>query len=33
MPRFRGFLVIYDFDVAKNEIRLVALGNRREIYR
>ena len=36
-PEFRlrvgDYRVIYDFDLAKNEVRLITLGNRREIYR
>ena len=36
-PEFRlrvgDYRVIYDFDAAKNEIHLITLGNRREIYR
>ncbi len=31
--RVGDYRVIYDFDAAKNEIYLITLGNRREIYR
>jgi mRNA interferase RelE/StbE len=31
--RVGDYRVIYDFNVAKNEISLVTLGNRREVYR
>ena len=31
--RLGDYRVIYDFDAAKNEIYLITLGNRREIYR
>jgi mRNA interferase RelE/StbE len=31
--RVGEFRVIYDFDVKKNEIYLITLGNRREVYR
>jgi len=31
--RAGDYRVIYDFDAAKNEIYLITLGNRREIYR
>jgi mRNA-degrading endonuclease RelE of RelBE toxin-antitoxin system len=31
--RVGDYRVIYDFDAAKNEIQLLAVGHRREIYR
>jgi mRNA interferase RelE/StbE len=31
--RVGDYRVIYDFNVAKNELSLVTLGNRREVYR
>jgi mRNA interferase RelE/StbE len=31
--RVGDYRVIYDFDTEKNEIYLVAVGNRREVYR
>ena len=31
--RIGDYRVIYDFNVEKNELSLIALGNRREIYR
>lgn len=31
--RVGDYRVIYDFDVKKNEIYLITLGNRREVYR
>lgn len=31
--RVGDYRLIYDFDAAKNEIYLITLGNRREIYR
>jgi len=31
--RVGDYRVIYDFNVAKNEISLITLGNRREVYR
>ena len=31
--RVGNYRVIYDFDTAKNEIYLITIGNRREVYR
>jgi len=31
--RVGDYRVIYNFDVAKNEVYLIAIGNRREIYK
>ena len=31
--RVGDYRVIYDFDVAKNELSLITLGNRRDVYR
>jgi mRNA-degrading endonuclease RelE of RelBE toxin-antitoxin system len=31
--RVGDYRVIYDFNVAKNELSLITLGNRREVYR
>jgi len=31
--RVGDYRVIYDFDATKNEIYLITLGNRREVYR
>jgi mRNA interferase RelE/StbE len=31
--RVGDYRVIYDFDIGKNEIYLITLGNRREVYR
>lgn len=31
--RVGDYRIIYDFNVAKNEISLITLGNRREVYR
>jgi mRNA interferase RelE/StbE len=31
--RVGDYRVIYDFDTEKNEIYLITLGNRREVYR
>jgi mRNA interferase RelE/StbE len=31
--RVGDFRVIYEFNVAKNELSLITLGNRREVYR
>jgi len=31
--RLGDYRVIYDFDVAKNELSLISLGHRRDVYR
>jgi mRNA-degrading endonuclease RelE of RelBE toxin-antitoxin system len=31
--RVGDYRIIYDFDVVKNELSLITLGNRREVYR
>jgi len=31
--RVGDYRVIYDFDVSKNELSLITLGNRRDVYR